>query len=404
MRKLAAWAAMALSAVGALAADVPAPIRAFDIATIEALGRQIYRQDQEAWKASDVQHLLVARGDIKKDNARGWVVSERGGRDVVRFVRLGANGPESYYDVVFESDVPKEMGPPKNAALSADEIAQWNARMLAISKFEFRCTAGTPNTVAIRETNGNWLVWVLSASANPDDVILAGHMRFTISADGKSILQTDKLSNGCMVTKQESAKPDYKPVGAAITNLVSLKPLETQVFTSLNYKTPLYVGTLDGMAWKLDGGHAAVVEQDAPKPDGDIARHLFGMYETCLTLIVNAADGSQEAVGGTAFVVRETEQSESPQYPAPAGRRVISLICRRMDIVPSPNDYKVLRAGYGLYIEDRGQGHAERAIVLWLDHGRVVWRFEEGPPLTAELKARIEKRADQFQEAIDAKP
>jgi len=41
----------------------PAPIRDFDIATIERLGQEMYAQDQEAWKATDV---LLLR---KKENS-----------------------------------------------------------------------------------------------------------------------------------------------------------------------------------------------------------------------------------------------------------------------------------------------------------------------------------------------
>ena len=403
MRGWAASTAALLAAANALAADAPA-IRDFDIVTIETFGRHIYRQDQSAWKASDVLHAAVVRGDIKTDTARGWIVSERSDGDVVRFVRVVAGVPQSYYDVTVDAAGAHDGGPPKDPALTADEIAQWKARMLALANFDFRCTEGTPNSVAFREADGHWLVWVLSASAKPDDLVLAGHMRFTISPDGNTLIKADKLSKGCLVSTREPPRPDYTPVGAVFSNVVSLKPLETQVFTSLNYQTVLYVGTLDGLAWKIDAGRVAMIEQDAAAPDGDVARRLFGLHEACVTLVGNVADGSDIHVGATATVIEQTEGSGPVAFPAPPGQRVVSLLCHRLDIVPSPNDYKLIKAGYGLYIEDRGETHPERSLVLWFESGRVAWRLEEGPPLTPELRARIEKRADQFQKAITAQP
>src|SRR5205823_4782966 len=84
-----------------LAADFPPPIRQFDLPTIETLGRAMYEQDQEAWKATDILRAKLSDDQLKADKLHGWIADSFPDRDVVRFVRDGANGPEAYYDVIF---------------------------------------------------------------------------------------------------------------------------------------------------------------------------------------------------------------------------------------------------------------------------------------------------------------
>jgi hypothetical protein len=65
----------------------PAPIRSFDIATIEQLAQQMYAQDRIAWTASDV---LLAHIDEKKAAHEGvvhWITGTRDGHNLVRFIQ-----------------------------------------------------------------------------------------------------------------------------------------------------------------------------------------------------------------------------------------------------------------------------------------------------------------------------
>jgi hypothetical protein len=80
-----------------------------------------------------------------------------------------------------------------------------------------------------------------------------------------------------------------------------------------------------------------------------------------------------------------------PGPPLP-GYRVTSIFCARSDIVPAPDDYKVVQAGYPLTIfardpKDRGQ---TRIAVLELDGGQLRMRSVGELGFTPEMTQRIQ--------------
>src|SRR5688500_3686297 len=99
MRRLVLAFCVILAAAPAAAQDRarPAPIREFDLPTIEALGREIMRQDHAAWVASDA---LTARvKDLKGAGLLGWIVVDNGPGKRVRFLRDVGKGLEAGYDI-----------------------------------------------------------------------------------------------------------------------------------------------------------------------------------------------------------------------------------------------------------------------------------------------------------------
>jgi len=237
-----------------VAGDEPQPIRTFDLETIQALGQHMYHQDQEAWKATDI--LLAQHSPEKLSTAKisGWIVDETAERDVVRFLREGANGLEAAYDVTFAHGAKPILNEPENRALTPEEAAQVDARLLAARNFTFRCSSDPANTVAFRDPKGDgWLVWVMSAIRDPNKMVLGGHTRFTISADGKSITHKDALSMGCNVLSRKGPNGEV-PVGYFFTHIVSDTPVETHVFASLTYGVVFYVGTPDRSVWGIGKG------------------------------------------------------------------------------------------------------------------------------------------------------
>ena len=137
---LFAGAAMAVAIrCTALAADAAPTIRQFDVATIEKLGRAMYEQDQEAWKATDMLRAKLSDDQLKSDKLDGWIVDSFADRDVVRFVHAGPNGPEAYYDVAFSKNGgAPALSAPASGALTADESAQYAARDLALKNSELK--------------------------------------------------------------------------------------------------------------------------------------------------------------------------------------------------------------------------------------------------------------------------
>lgn len=250
----AAIAAILLAFTASLAEDDTPSIRVFDIKTIQALGQHMYRQDQEALKATDILLAKHTPKELTDAKSKGWIVDETSQGDVVRFLREGTNGLEAAYDVTFSRDAKPALNEPEKRILTAEEIAQANARSLAVENFTFHCSNDPTNTVAFRDPMGEgWLVWVMSATQDPNQLMLGGHIRFTISADGKSVIRKDALSKSCNILSRKGPNGEV-PVASFFTHIISDTPVETHVFASLLYDSNFYVGTMDRSVWNVVKG------------------------------------------------------------------------------------------------------------------------------------------------------
>ena len=74
----------------------------------------------------------------------------------------------------------------------------------------------------------------------------------------------------------------------------------------------------------------------------------------------------------------------------------VMVICSRLDIVPAPNDYKIVDAGLKLYIQDAGQGHADRIGILDRLGDEYVFVIFQGEQPDAALQQRIDDRIRSF--------
>ena len=404
----AAAAILAVLPMNAGAADdAPAPIREFDIPTIETLGRQMYAQDQEAWKATDVLLARHADAELRAQKIHGWIVVRLDGHDVVRFIRDGGGGgPELFYDVTFVGDAAPVLSEPQNRSLTAEEAAQYRARLWPEKNQDVKCT-GRLNTIALKDPEKDgWLVWGIAATTDPSVVVLGGTVRYTISADGTTVIRKDALALSCGVVPKPQPPAGSEEVGTLWTHIVSLTPVETQVFAGLNYAMDIFIETTDGRTWKLSKGHISSADMDSPDMGGYAARILAGHMEECSAVVDKSGDGK----GGFVIskdapqVILETEDKAAISVPVPESGRVAEIACRRLDIVPAPNDYKSLRSGYPLYILDVGTGHPKRAGTLEVVNGKVVFFLsDKDPPLTDEQQARVTARLDAFQKALSKK-
>jgi hypothetical protein len=393
--------AAALAGIAAHADDAPPPIRQFDVATIEKLGRAMYEQDQEAWKGTDILTAKFNLDDLKAAGLRGWIVDTFPDRDVVRFVRQTGTGVELFHDVTFPKDGSPALSEPSSRTLSAEEQAQYDARSLAIKSTKTDCS-DTYNTVVLKDPErAGWLVWVMTATKDPDKLIIGRHTRFSISADGKTIVGKDNLTVACFAFSRKDQKPD----GAwGIHHIVSLTPVETHVFASLSYHIPLYIQTDDGEVWKVDQGSISVDKDDAPGLDGATARGLAGQEEKCKVIFSVTSDGKEKFVIGKdeIQVILPTENGAFSIKRAAEGRPV-SVVCGRESLVPAPNDYKVLLAGYTLMIDDTGTGHPKSLGELEVVGGQLRFRMIDGA-MSDAMKARIGARVDELQVAFNKKP
>ena len=104
--------------------------------------------------------------------------------------------------------------------------------------------------VVLNDPDGKLLlVYALATTKYTGQVVLAGHFRVTISADGTRAERVDALA------KSLAHSGEIKNAAALwLIQLVSNKPVETLIYTSNLAKKPIYVRTPDGKTWEVGEG------------------------------------------------------------------------------------------------------------------------------------------------------
>lgn len=89
----------------------------------------------------------------------------------------------------------------------------------------------------------------------PEVIIFGGHYRVNVSANGEEIVSTTPMSSSCLDFEAEQGAS-----AVAVFESQFDYPVETQVFTSLNYGVPVYIGTKSGK-FAIEGSMVRVLEQ-----------------------------------------------------------------------------------------------------------------------------------------------
>jgi hypothetical protein len=101
--------------------------------------------------------------------------------------------------------------------------------------------------VVLDDPDGSgFLVYALAHSKN--EIILGGHFRVTISADGAKAERVDALSNTLLRLPPSKGHEGEKPITVSMSQVVSNKPLETCVYTSVHDKVIVSVGMVNDNA------------------------------------------------------------------------------------------------------------------------------------------------------------
>jgi hypothetical protein len=226
-----------------------------DLRQIESKGYDIYTHDFMAATATNV--VSVER--LQNSSARGWIVVKDADNWKVRFVGECEESVCSSFDVAInleeKSSRLTEFEVPE--IIPDEQVAQWKARQLAIGSDVQRCSE-TYNTVVLEDQDGTepvWVVYLLAATRDPNIVVLGGHHRITVSADGTRVIRNEPLTRSCL---QLARSPDSAAL--MVTNSISQEPLETHVFSSLLYQIPLYVDTELGV-FKVEGNQITLAEK-----------------------------------------------------------------------------------------------------------------------------------------------
>jgi hypothetical protein len=236
-------------------------MRHFDRATVEALGRAMYEQDRRASIAAD---LVRDNFDPAEERLVGYLTSGTPPRLRVRFVRATEHGLEAAIDADFEDLLLPTLTRVEDPVLTPPEQAQIAARLAVARDSATRCD-GRYNTLALPDPDGGgWLVYAIAASDEADTVMVGGHVRYTISADGGTLVHAEPLATSCAKAPRadlERAAATGGNEGLALRTSLSALPLETHVYLSLTLALPLFVVGSDFRMWKVDAGHLQVVRE-----------------------------------------------------------------------------------------------------------------------------------------------
>lgn len=204
----------------------------------EARGREIFLKDMVAARATEV----VGIPKLEASATAGWITVGSDAEWQVRFVGPCAAGTCSYFDVDFDLRNEKEElhEHAEPVVLPAEHLAQWKAIEQAYDSELMVCKPAI-NTVVLNADDGSFLVYMLVATTDADLLVLAGHHRLTVSADGEKLEKIEALSDGCL----EVERDDSEAIG--IVHLSNNEPTEAHVFTSLLYQKQLYVRTEAGI-------------------------------------------------------------------------------------------------------------------------------------------------------------
>lgn len=202
--------------------------------------------DNASWHATDsVLALKPEKGAVGRYIARktdtGWVV-EFGrfneAKDAFLIVFEAAQGGGSQQFTVKTYDPPEKDNGFFFIAAKAIEISLQN------SQLERR----PYNTYVLPLDSGQLYVYVLPAQTVADVYPLGGDVRYLVSADGSTIIETRQLHKSILEIKS-SASAGKQLVGGYHIHVLSDVPEDTDVFHVLRKRTPVpeFIGTKNGM-------------------------------------------------------------------------------------------------------------------------------------------------------------
>lgn len=96
-------------------------------------------------------------------------------------------------------------------------------------------------------------------------------------------------------------------------------------------------------------------------------------------------------------VLEPTQSLSEFSITLPPGYNEASVQCSRSDLVPAENDWKVLRAGYPLFITERPTG---KTITIELDNGQFKVEFPQASMPPEDQLKRLQARVDQLQTSL----
>ena len=253
---------IALLLPGLLQAAEPTSAHRKTIKEAEVLGRAIYEQDLAAARASDA--LLAATAPEGRSGVVGWVVTGSPDTPLVQFIGKQDDTYVTLYDVMLRGEKPPEvthLAPARE--LRGRDLGMFLARQVALAAKPGSCSEHY-NTVVLPNKRGDrkgWLVYLLAGTTDQHAVLVGGHYRATVSADGKTLVSIEPLSKSCLVLSTET-KAGGSLEALVMSHVLTDTPLETHVYLNLIHNIDFYVITEPGI-WGITDGS---IRYAGPRP------------------------------------------------------------------------------------------------------------------------------------------
>ncbi|HXL98610.1 MAG TPA: hypothetical protein VN932_01670 [Rhizomicrobium sp.] len=116
-------------------------------------------------------------------------------------------------------------------------------------------------------------------------------------------------------------------------------------------------------------------------------------------VLATRSSGKIERILPETKVLEPTQSLPSFSITLPPGYSDAGVQCSRSDLVPAENDWKVVRAGYPLFITEKATGNT---ITIELLNGQFAVEFPEASKPAADQLTRLQARIDQLQTSMQA--
>lgn len=137
----------------------------------------------------------------------------------------------------------------------ASDAVRKRAKETAVAALQGKLFDTRYDYVVLSDPDGKrLLVYALAAAKYTDQVVMAGHFRVTVSADGTKAERVDALSKSLA----HSGEIKTDTVALFLIQIVSNKPVETLIYTANLAKKNIYVRTPDGKTWVVGEGKMRV--------------------------------------------------------------------------------------------------------------------------------------------------
>ncbi len=241
-------------------------LRVFSSPQIEAIGRELYETERRIDIALDLMHENY---DVEQMKIGAWVTEGKPNHLLVRFVRFSKGMAEAVLEAKFDDLLIPAFSQPTQKELSRGQENQLAARQVVEPNIQSPCSSRFESLVTQDPSGDGLLLYAIAMAADPHTVLLGGHYRFSLSANGAALHQTDALSTSCAKATLSDLQSTDGSKGIAVRANLSDTPLETHVYLSLHYHVPLFVVTRDLKMWEIRNGHMRIIRkkpgEDSPK-------------------------------------------------------------------------------------------------------------------------------------------